>query len=143
MYLRYSDARIANQESLDGDIHFVNVDRDTNGDIVGIEIVAPDDESVDLVAHFVHENSLSLRCNRDDADNPASLVDDKNETPNDIAEFERRSSGGLELSTFRREHERIVLQVFYYLAQSWAEAPIIETIAAYIFRCACLELHMP
>jgi uncharacterized protein YuzE len=36
------------------------VDRDANGEVVGIEIVAPDDESIHLVVQFAHENRLSL-----------------------------------------------------------------------------------
>jgi len=40
--------------------HFVNVDFDERGEIVGIEIVAPDDASVDLVSTFAHANELSL-----------------------------------------------------------------------------------
>lgn len=60
IYLCYSNAKIASQESLDGDLHSVNVDRDVDGNVVGVEIVAPDDESVDLVAQFAHENGLSL-----------------------------------------------------------------------------------
>ena len=60
MYLRYSKAEVARQESLDGETRFVNVDWDDSNKIVGIELVAPDDESVDLVAQFAHAHKLSL-----------------------------------------------------------------------------------
>jgi len=60
MYLRYSREPVSATKSLDGEDHFVNVDFDAHGEIVGIEIVAPDDESVDLVSAFAHENRLSL-----------------------------------------------------------------------------------
>jgi hypothetical protein len=59
MYLRYAMEPVAKTISLD-DEHYVNVDVASNGDIVGIEIVFPDDESVDLVAQFAHARSLSL-----------------------------------------------------------------------------------
>lgn len=60
MYLRYSREPVSTTRSLDGDDHFVNVDFDGSGEVVGIEIVAPDDKSVDLVSAFAHENGLSL-----------------------------------------------------------------------------------
>ena len=59
MYLRYATEAVANTISLDGD-HYVNVDVASNEDVVGIEIVFPDDESVDLVAQFAHARGLSL-----------------------------------------------------------------------------------
>lgn len=60
IYLRYSRAPVFKTTSLDGAEHFVNVDFDERGEIVGIEIVAPDDASVDLVSTFAHANELSL-----------------------------------------------------------------------------------
>jgi hypothetical protein len=60
MYLRYSDAPVAETSSLDGDDHYVNVDLDTKGEIVGIEIVFPDDGSVELAVSYALERGLSL-----------------------------------------------------------------------------------
>lgn len=60
MYLRYSSNAVAKTTSLDGDDHYVNVNYDAAGGVVGIEIVFPDDRSVDLVAASAHAHRLSL-----------------------------------------------------------------------------------
>ena len=60
MYLLYVEGQVAYTTSLDGEDHYVNVDRDASGDVMGIEIVFPDDKSVDLVARFALENALSI-----------------------------------------------------------------------------------
>jgi hypothetical protein len=59
MYLRYATDAVAKTISLD-DEHYVNVDVASNDEIVRIEIVFPDDQSVDLVAQFAHARGLSL-----------------------------------------------------------------------------------
>lgn len=59
MYLRYSSDAVTATVSLDGDEHYVNVDY-CGSEVVGIEIVFPGDQSVDLVATFAHQNDLSL-----------------------------------------------------------------------------------
>jgi uncharacterized protein YuzE len=60
MYLKYSDVPVARTSSLDGDEHYVNVDLDTQGEVVGIEIVFPDDRSVELAVSYALERGLSL-----------------------------------------------------------------------------------
>lgn len=60
MFLRYEAEPPERTISLDGDDHYVNVDLTNSGDVVGIEIAFPDDESIDLVVKYAHENGLSL-----------------------------------------------------------------------------------
>jgi hypothetical protein len=60
VYLRYSRQLRAKTVSLDGDERYVNVDIDADGEVIGIELVFPSDQSFDLLAQFAHENGLGL-----------------------------------------------------------------------------------
>jgi uncharacterized protein YuzE len=59
MYLRYADSAVTETISLDDD-HYVNVDFATDRSVVGIEIVFPAQESLQLVADFARERQLSV-----------------------------------------------------------------------------------
>ncbi len=60
MYLRYSDGEaVPPTKTLDSS-GSVNVDVDANGDIVGIELVHVNDDTVAIVTHFANEQGLGL-----------------------------------------------------------------------------------
>lgn len=59
IYLYYSREPVAKTDSLD-EQYSVNVDYDSAGDIVGLEIVVPDDETIARATRFALENDLSL-----------------------------------------------------------------------------------
>ncbi|HEX5274184.1 MAG TPA: DUF2283 domain-containing protein [Candidatus Rubrimentiphilum sp.] len=60
LYLRYSYGNVVPPtKSLDAE-GSVNVDYDAKGEIVGIEIIDVDDESVALTTQFANEHGLGL-----------------------------------------------------------------------------------
>jgi uncharacterized protein YuzE len=59
IYLRYSRHAVSQTQTLD-DKYAVNVDFDDSGEVVGIEIVVPDDETIAIATRFALDNGLSL-----------------------------------------------------------------------------------
>jgi uncharacterized protein YuzE len=59
VYLYYSRNAVARTQTLDDD-YSVNVDFDSSGEAVGVEIVAPDDETIAIATHFALDHDLSL-----------------------------------------------------------------------------------
>jgi uncharacterized protein YuzE len=59
IYLRYSRDAVVQTQALD-DKYAVNVDLDDSGEVVGIEIVVPDDETIAIATRFALDNGLSL-----------------------------------------------------------------------------------
>jgi uncharacterized protein YuzE len=59
MYLRYSKTAVTWTNALHPD-GAVSVDYDANGEVVGIEIVAPDSQTVAIAAEFAVSQGLSL-----------------------------------------------------------------------------------
>ncbi len=60
LYLRYSYGNIVRPTTSLDDEGSVNVDYDAQGEIVGIEIIDVDDESVALATRFANEHNLGL-----------------------------------------------------------------------------------
>ncbi len=59
IYLYYTRNLVAQTKTLDENGE-VNVDLDESGEVVGIEILAPDDETIAVATRFALENGLSL-----------------------------------------------------------------------------------
>ena len=59
IYLYYSRNAVARTQTLDHD-YSVNVDFDGSGEVVGIEIVAPNDETIAIATRFALDHNLSL-----------------------------------------------------------------------------------
>ena len=59
IYLYYSRDPVARTQTLDENEE-VAVDFDGSGEVVGIEIVAPDDETIALATRFALDHDLSL-----------------------------------------------------------------------------------
>jgi uncharacterized protein YuzE len=59
MYLRYSRAAVAKTQALD-EKYAVNVDFDDAAEVIGIEIVVPTRDTIDVAAKFATEHGLSL-----------------------------------------------------------------------------------
>jgi uncharacterized protein YuzE len=59
IYLYYSRDPVARTQTLDENYE-VAVDFDSSGEIVGIEIVAPDDETIAIATRFALDHELSL-----------------------------------------------------------------------------------
>jgi uncharacterized protein YuzE len=60
MYLTYSPAQAVASEMLDGEDGSVCVDFDANGDVVGIELIVVDDETVALATSYANAHGLGL-----------------------------------------------------------------------------------
>jgi len=60
MYLRYSNANAVRCQMLDGDDGAVCVDFDVAGDVVGIELIVVDGETVALATTYANEHGLGL-----------------------------------------------------------------------------------
>jgi uncharacterized protein YuzE len=59
IYLYYSRNAVGRTQTLDEN-YGVAVDFDSSGDVVGIEIVAPDDETIAIATRFALDHNLSL-----------------------------------------------------------------------------------
>jgi uncharacterized protein YuzE len=59
MYLRYSHEDVAATKAIDPSYE-VNVDYNAAGDVIGVEIVAPNDRTIEIATRFALENGLSL-----------------------------------------------------------------------------------
>jgi uncharacterized protein YuzE len=59
LYLQFSTAPVASQDSLD-EHHMLNVDRDADRHVVGIEMIRPDPADWVLVGEFVRHEGLPL-----------------------------------------------------------------------------------
>lgn len=60
MYLRYSNAEVARSQMLDGDDGVVCADFDAEENVVGIELIVVDNETVSTVTRFANERHLGL-----------------------------------------------------------------------------------